>query len=294
MRVRFWGVRGSCPAPGAETARYGGNTSCVEVRLADGQLLIMDSGTGLRTLGSRLLAEAQGKPIEATILLSHFHWDHIQGFPFFVPAYGPRNRFRIFGASMGNTTERLFSGQMEGAYFPVPLQAMGADLSFHDLKGDPVEQGRVKISYIVVNHPGLSIAYKLQVGQTSVVYISDHEFRQDHPLGEPVEGPLDVTTVDPRLHEFISGVDLLICEGQYDREEYRNRVGWGHSIWEDTLRAAAAARPKRICLYHHDPEHSDQWVDAQVHGGRKLLADVGSESLPLEAAYEGMTIELPE
>ena len=294
MKVRFHGVRGSCASPGPDTARYGGNTSCVEVRLDSGEIFIIDCGTGIRLLGSRLLEELGPRNIQATILVSHFHWDHIQGFPFFTPAYIPGNRFRVFGGGVRVGTERMFVGQMEDAYFPVPLKAMGSDLSFHDFGGETVQIGPAEVSYCIASHPGVSLAFKIKCGKATVVYASDHEYRVGHEMGTPVEESLDIDSCDGKFLDFIKGADLYIGEGQYTAGEYRTRVGWGHSIWQDTLAVVGELRPRRFMLYHHDPDHSDRWVDGQVQEAQRFLAERGVEDVRVDASYEGLTVDLPE
>lgn len=256
MQVRFWGTRGSIPAPGPATMRYGGNTSCVEVRLDDGTLLIFDAGTGIRALGQVLLTEPG--PVRAYLFLSHAHWDHIQGLPFFAPAYVPGTELTILGPEHGQLTlEKVVSGQMQHPYFPVPMHAMAAKLTFVKLHegsvftlphGATVEAARV-------NHPGCTLGYRLTANGTVVVYTTDNE-----PFGDVAASR---HLVRPSRHLALAQqADLLIQDAQYTPAEYQPiRLGWGHSTYLDALQIAQQAQVKRLLLFHHDPSHSDMEID---------------------------------
>lgn len=246
MFVRFWGVRGSIASPGASTAQVGGNTSCVEVRCG-GQRLILDAGTGLRALGDSLLAEKQ--PIDAALLLSHFHWDHIQGLPFFVPAYLPSTKLTIVGSSDGRHSLRdKLSRQMTEPHFPVQLDDLSAELGYREARpNQALEIGDVRVKVARLNHPGGVFAYRIEHAGRSIVYATDTEH---------------YACVDPVLKSLAEGADLLIYDAQYTPEEYPGKVGWGHSTWEAAVRLANAAGVRQLVLFHHDPRRSDEQVAA--------------------------------
>jgi len=273
FRIRFWGVRGSIPTPGPETVRYGGNTSCVEVRCGE-QVIILDAGSGIRKLGIELNKEG---PVEATILLSHFHWDHIQGFPFFQPGFQPHNKFHIYAARKLNTTlERLMQGQMMYPNFPVFLEAMGAEMKFTELiPGEIILIEDVAIKTVACYHPGESMAFRISYGGNSVVYATDTEH---------------YSCIDASLLKLSKGADYLIYDAAYTPEEYCGetgspKVGWGHSTWEEGVKLAKAAEVGKLILFHHDPEHDDDFVSE--------IERQAKEALPgTMAAYEGLEILL--
>ena len=275
--VRFWGVRGSIPVPGPQTAGFGGNTSCVELR-AGGQIIILDAGTGLRALGSSLIEEFRGQPLSLTMLITHTHSDHTQGFPFFAPAYEASNRIRILGFSEGGCgLQKAFARQMEPAYFPVGLSHMQAEILFEELGGDAFQLGSICVSTCRTSHPGFCGAYRITTGAGSICYIPDHEANGN---GEP--GCAAV----PQL---IREADLVILDSQYTAEEYRGREGWGHSSMEHAVRTACDARAKCLRLFHHDPSHSDDFLEQMLHQARRIAA--GSETR-IEAAREGDVVTL--
>jgi phosphoribosyl 1,2-cyclic phosphodiesterase len=273
MELRFWGVRGSIASPGPDTALVGGNTSCVEVRCGD-ERLVLDAGTGLRALGNELLAKSKG-PIHATMLLSHFHWDHIQGLPFFVPAYLPTTKLTVVGASDGRHTLRdKLSRQMTEPHFPVQLDDLSAELSYREVRpGQAFEVGAVRVRVARLNHPGGVFAYRLEHGGRSVVYATDTEH---------------YSCVDPTLVALARDADVLIYDAQYTPEEYRgerggSKVGWGHSTYVAGAEIAAAAGIGQLVLFHHDPQRSDAGVVAVEEAARSLF----SNSI---AAREGMVL----
>ena len=287
-RVKFWGVRGSVPTPGPSTVYYGGNTSCIEVR-ADGELIILDAGTGIRLLGLALAKEFGERPIAATLLITHTHWDHIQGFPFFQPAYDAKNRLRILGyegAKIGLGT--TLAGQMESPYFPIALQEMPSNIVIEELKGMHFSIGRVRVEAWIMNHPGIAVGYRLFTSAGSVAYLPDNE-----PFShEQVEAPAHVTdTNNQRLLEFIRNADVLVADAQYERAEYSAHVGWGHGCADDVVRLAMSANVKQLFLFHHDPAHDDQRISAMVGRARAIVRDEGG-SLLVEAAREGCEVAL--
>jgi len=253
--VRFWGTRGSIATPGPATIKYGGNTSCTEVRCGD-QLLILDAGTGIRVLGLSLLNEFQKKPIKGHIFVGHTHWDHIQGFPFFAPAFNPNNEFSIYSLHGGEKPlESVFRGQMDCDYFPVPLGEMKAKLKFCELESE-VQLGEIKVSYVFLNHPGLAVGFRISFAGRSLVYLSDHENYGRVAAGGPSPNPMDL-----EIARFAENADLLISEAQYTEEEYEQKKGWGHSTFLDALERAEQAKVKRMAIFHHDPSHDDAYLD---------------------------------
>lgn len=276
MDVRFWGVRGSIASPGAETARVGGNTSCVEVRCG-AQRLILDAGTGLRGLGDALLRE--GGPVDAALLLSHFHWDHIQGLPFFVPAYVPSTKLTIVGSSDGRHTLRdKLSRQMTEPHFPVQLDDLSAELSYREARPNGfVELGDVRVKVARLNHPGGVFAYRIEHGGKSVVYATDTEH---------------YACIDPVLRSLAEGADVLIYDAQYTPDEYagvggRSKVGWGHSTYVAGVEVARAAGVGKLVLFHHDPQRTDPGV-AEIEA---LAQGLFPSTV---AAREGLTITVDE
>ena len=285
MKVRFWGVRGSIAAPGPRTARYGGNTPCVEIRAAD-RLMIVDAGTGIRELGLSLLKSAEGRPIEGSLFIGHTHWDHIQGFPFFTPLYLPTSRFSVYG--MHGTTRpfrEIMEGQMSSTYFPVAMKDLASKPAFSELNA-PVMVGPVKVSYHFLNHPGITVGFRFEHDGKIVSYISDHE-----PYAKLNRSGEFAAKEDAAVARFVEGSDLLICEAQYTAEEYLIKKGWGHSTFEDVLDLAVKAGAKRVALFHHDPTHDDDAMDALIENSLKLVSARG-KTLEVFAAREGQTLEI--
>jgi phosphoribosyl 1,2-cyclic phosphodiesterase len=270
MRIRFWGTRGSLAKPGPSTIRYGGNTSCVEVRAADGTLIILDCGTGAHDLGRSLVASGE-RPIRGHLLLTHTHWDHIQGFPFFAPLFIQGNEFDVYAAQgLGQRLEDTLAGQMEYTYFPVTLGQLGATIRYHELSEGTFDLGAVQVTARYLNHPGLALGYRLEAGGVAMVYATDHEpHSRHHP---EVAGPAQVLPVhreDQRHVEFLAGADLVIHDAQYTLEEYPSKLTWGHSPAELAVDFALAAGVKRLALFHHDPLRDDAALDQLVESCRR-------------------------
>lgn len=284
LRIKFWGTRGSIATPGPRTTRYGGNTSCTEVRYGE-HIIILDAGTGLREMGISLLTEFGKKPIRAHIFVGHTHWDHIQGFPFFTPAYMPGNEFTLYSMrETGKPLERVFRGQMDDAYFPVQISDMQSRLHFVELQ-DAVKIGPITVKFHYLNHPGNAIGFRIDVDGKSVVYTSDHEaFNRTIP-GEAGE------VEESWVFAFAQGADYWIREAQYTEEEYSLKKGWGHSTFNDALYGAAVAGVQRLCVFHHDPTHDDDFMDRQVEEMRAKVAEQGW-TFECEAAQEGAVIEI--
>lgn len=296
--VRFWGVRGSIATPGPATNRYGGNTSCVEVR-ADGEILILDAGTGIRPLGTELTREFKNQPLSLTLLITHTHWDHVQGFPFFAPAYNPKNRIHIHGfEGAWKNLEGIFSGQMESPYFPIGLKQMPGNIVFEELREMEFRVGRVGAQAAFINHPGVTVGYRLNTSTGSVAYLPDHEscFRM-RSLAGAGRAPAQADELafarreDEKTLRFLQGVDILILDAQYDIEEYRERVGWGHSCVEDTVEMAVRCGARQLFLFHHDPGHDDAKVDQMVAHAREIAAWHGGQ-IEVFAAEEGLKVPL--
>ncbi|MGC1307493.1 MAG: MBL fold metallo-hydrolase [Phormidesmis sp.] len=272
--ICFWGVRGSVACPGSETVRYGGNTACIEIKVG-GERLIFDGGTGLRNLGQEMLPEM---PVRANMFFTHSHWDHIQGFPFFVPAFVPGNRFKIHGAIApnGSTIEQRLNDQMLHPNFPVPLQIMGADLEFCDIEvGEVVRIGEAEITNAMLNHPGEAIGYRISYRGHSVAYISDTE----HFPGR----------LDENVLNLAKNADVMIYDCTYTDDEYydekSSKIGWGHSTWQEAVKLAKAANVKQLVIFHHDPTHTDDFMDDIV---RQTSAALPSSIV----AKEGMVLNL--
>ncbi len=291
--VRFWGTRGSIPTPGRATYRYGGNTSCVEIRIED-KLFICDGGTGLRELGVDLLRTSGGAPIVAHFLFSHMHWDHIQGFPFFAPIYQPMNTFHIYGSRPGDTRfHSLLSGQMRSSYFPVDFSELNANIVANELgeDGTRVIDG-VTVRCLEQRHPGGSYAYSLEKDGYKVVYATDNEI--DLILGDPtlpIREPDAPRAIPADIVDFCRNADLLIIDGQYTDAEYRKYTGWGHNRATTATDLAIAANVKQLAIYHHDPMQSDKDVEAKIEHCRVRVAQQGS-SVFVFPAREGVELRI--
>ena len=287
MRVQFWGTRGSIAKPGPSTARYGGNTSCIEVRSARETLVIIDCGTGAHSLGQKLTSGG-AKGLRGHILISHTHWDHIQGIPFFDPIFAPGNEWDIYGPKgLGQSFREALAGQMQYTYFPVTLDQCGAKIRYHDLVEGSFDIDDIKVSTRYLNHPALTLGYRLEADGATVVYACDHE-----PHSRMLAtGDGDITGQDLRHAEFINRADLLIHDAQYTADEYKTKVGWGHSSVEYVVKLSRFAQVKRVALTHHDPLRGDDAIDRLVADVRtKLRQD--SSSLDVFAAFEGQVVEV--
>lgn len=272
-------MRGSIPTPGKGTVRYGGNTTCVEIRCGS-EIIILDGGTGLRKLGQSLLEEFTDQPFSLTLLLSHTHWDHIQGLPFFAPIYEPRCRLRILGCEGARKSlVAALSGQMESPYFPVPFSKLPSTIEIEELQDFNLAIGPLLVTAQRANHPGLAFGYRFFSPDGIVVFFPDTEPR---PGG-----------ADRELLDFIQGADILILDSQYDRVEYQQHAGWGHGCVDASVAIAIQAGVKKLLLFHHDPDHDDRKIDAMLKHARRLAAKAKSK-LKIEAAREGMRISLGE
>lgn len=254
MKIKFWGVRGSIPTPWKDAMQVGGNTSCVQIIPREEQLIILDAGTGLRILGDSLV----GKPVQGHLLLSHMHWDHIQGFPFFVPAYIPGNQFTLYGTHWSDQTlEQIMSGQMRAPYFPVELNQMAADLKFVELKEETFWIDDVKITARKFNHPGGVLGFRIEQDEQVIIFATDMEYTEHN--------------LDPGLIDFAKDADILIYDAQYTPEELANKTGWGHSTHIAAAHLAKTSNVKNLMLYHHDPSHSDQMLQRMLSEARQIF-----------------------
>jgi phosphoribosyl 1,2-cyclic phosphodiesterase/CheY-like chemotaxis protein len=287
VRVQFWGTRGSIAKPGPATARYGGNTSCIEVRSALGTLVIIDCGTGAHSLGQNLMSTG-AKGLRGHILISHTHWDHIQGIPFFAPLFVPGNQWDIYGPKgLDQSLRETLAGQMQYTYFPVTPDQFEATIHYHDLVEGTFDIEDIKITTHYLNHPALTLGYRLEADGVTIVYCSDHEPHSRSLAG----GQGDIAGQDLRHAEFINGADLLIHDAQYTAAEYPSKVGWGHSSAEYAVKLGQRAQVKRLALTHHDPLRDDDAVDRVLAGIRDRLQTALSP-LQVFAAAEGEIIEV--
>jgi len=295
--LKFWGVRGSIPTPGPATIQYGGNTSCIELR-AEGQIIVLDAGTGLRPLGRELTREFKEQPLQLSVLLSHTHWDHIQGLPFFQPLYHSNNRIRVLGYEGARSgLFKVLSSQMESPFFPVGLKELPSNVEIDELRDMDFQLGNVRVQAFFANHPGICVGYRLTTGDGSVAFFPDNEppHRQQH---QPGAAEADEATrrgfaehESRKFADFLRNVDVLILDSQYDAQEYAQHEGWGHGCVDDVVKIAVDANVKRLFLFHHDPDHDDAKITAMVQHARQVAAKLGSP-LKIEAAAEGLIVRL--
>ncbi len=288
MRVRFWGTRGSCPTPGPSTARFGGNTTCVEVRTDDNQLVIFDAGTGIRELGRSLVSRADGAPITGDVFFSHAHWDHIQGLPFFTPAFQAGNHFRLFGSSsLERSLEVVLRQQMSPVVFPVAFDQLLARMEFAELAGDGHRGRGYEVSAINVRHPGGALGFRVTPSSgsnRSLVFIPDNELDRDGDLA-------DSASTRDALVEFARGAKVLIHDAMYTGAEYMDHRGWGHSSYRDAVDFAIAAEVETLVVFHHDPERTDSSLDSQLLLCEQMVQERNG-SVRIVGAAEGLEIEL--
>jgi len=292
MRVRFWGTRGSIATPGPTTVRFGGNTLCVELITNDGQRLIFDCGTGARPLGLDL-AHSVPRPLRATILLSHTHWDHIQGFPFFGPLFVPGNEFTICAPDgVGPSLANVLAGQMEYTYFPVKIDQLPAKISFRALTEGQHDIHGIGVKTQYLNHPALCLGYRVETDGVSIVYMTDHEpYSETLWRADALPGSLGsiLHAGDRRHAEFMRGADLVIHDAQYIPQETSSKRNWGHSTYEYAVELAAAAGVRHLALIHHDPLRDDGAV-AEIERLSTALASRRSSPLHVFCAYEGCDV----
>ncbi len=278
MIIKFWGVRGSVPSPGASTVRYGGNTSCVSVETERDKILVLDAGTGIREMGKTLAT----RPVDLFILLSHNHWDHIQGFPFFVPLYSSDRRIYTFASIKEKNILCSLIEQMDGAHFPIKPENLPSQ--YECIIEDPMDflndQG-FNISRIPTNHPGGGFGYRIDHKNRSVVYITDNE----------LEPPYEKTTKFDEFTRFIKHADVLIHDAQYLEQDMPLKHGWGHSIVSQVCKLAAAAEVKHLVLFHHDPERTDEQIDSIQDTARSWFKK-NEYKIKCTAAFEGLILNI--
>ena len=268
VRIQFWGVRGTLPVPGYGTVRYGGNTSCVSMEFARGQHFVFDAGSGIRLLGNHLMKSKQR--LQTKIFISHPHWDHINALPFFAPLYVQGNDIEILGASHADISMReLMSAQMDGVYFPVNFTEFSARVYFRDLTEETIDLNGVKVSTMLLNHPGTCLGYRVEYSGRKLCYLTDNELYPDYTqhYNERYRS---------RLMDFIRDVDVLITDTTYTDDEYKTKVSWGHSSVEEVVEVAAQANVKTLYLFHHDPSQTDDDIEKKHALSLNLVQELGS------------------
>ncbi|HWQ03550.1 MAG TPA: MBL fold metallo-hydrolase [Candidatus Nitrosotenuis sp.] len=276
-KLQFWGVRGSTPTVDRATARYGGNTACLELLVSDGTHIILDCGTGIRALGNRWLASAEGKPLEAHVLLTHYHWDHIQGLPFCAPLYSQKNYFHFYSfrsEHLGRgSLQRVLEAQMAYPYFPVDVSVMSARREFSEIAGgDTFQINETRVTARWLNHPQGCLGFRLETPDGIIAYTTDNE--------------PGVHALEKNLKQLAAGADIFINDAQYSPEQLAGpRKGWGHSSWQEGVKIAEEVGAKNLVLFHHDPDSSDRDVDMLLREARRMGGSVWS-------AAEGMVLSL--
>ncbi len=280
--VSYWGVHGTLPVPGPDTVRYGGNTPCVSVEIGGEPIYIFDCGSGIKRLSDHLLASTTER-ISGRIFISHTHWDHINTVPFFAPLYVRGNEFEVHGPYQGDLTiDRAVSAQMEGVYFPVTIREFGARLVFRDLREESLSFGPVRIDTMLLSHPGYCLGYRMTARGRKICYITDNE------LYNVNDSRHDKRYVE-RLAEYVEGADVLITDTTYRDHEYPSKVDWGHSCVSQVVSLAALAKVKRLHLFHHDPDQTDDDIDLKLKEAREQLEACGAEvecDAPSEASRQ--------
>ena len=296
-RIKLWGTRGSIAVPSRETLRYGGNTTCIELR-ADGELVVLDAGSGIRPLGVALKKELQQQPINLSLLITHAHWDHIQGFPFFKPAYDPKNEIRILGFDgAGATFREIITEPMRSPFFPITMRELSAKMEITKLTEMKFTLGKVDVHAAFVNHPGVCAGYRLFTTTGSVAFLPDHEPYEFflHALREQAQTPEQAkeiaTSEHARLVQFLRGSEILVLDSQYTDKEYQTHIGWGHGSVSSAVSLALEAEVQTLLLFHHDPSHDDNMVDRMVESACELATKSG-RPLEVVAAKEGSEILL--
>lgn len=279
LRVTCWGTRGSIPSPGPETVRFGGNTSCVEVRTGDGRRYVLDAGSGIRALGRRMMAE--GGPVDADLFVTHYHWDHIQGFPHWSPLYSGDTRVRVHGPRVGDVSAAAaFEGQMSGVYFPVPIHVFPAAIEYADVaEGEPWTDGAVEVSAFAVRHTGAAYAYRVRARGATLVYAPDNELGGADPAWYAA------------FADFVRGADLLLHDAMYTDAEYERFRGWGHSTFGQAVRLAEEAGVRRLLFFHHAPSRADAELEA-IAASCGARVEARGTALAVGIATEGEEIAI--
>jgi phosphoribosyl 1,2-cyclic phosphodiesterase/ActR/RegA family two-component response regulator len=271
IEMVFWGVRGTLPVPGPRAIRYGGNTSCLSLTFPNGHFFIFDAGTGIKNLSDHLM-DAGRFPMEAQIFISHPHWDHINGLPFFVPLYVQGNEIQICGPVHGDTTMReLIAGQMDGVYFPINIKEFSARVYFRDLIEERFAIDNIQVGTMLLNHPGQCLGYRINYKDRAICYITDNELF-------PADSPYHNAHYLEQLIAFVRDADALVADCTYTQEEYERKTGWGHSTVEETARLSHRAGVKTLYMFHHDPDQSDDDILSKEQRARQVLKDIGSST----------------
>ena len=296
MKVKVWGCRGSISVPGPKTVRYGGNTTCYEVQSDSGELLIIDSGTGFRELGDSLIPRM---PLKAHIVFSHTHYDHVIGYPFFVPFFIPSNEFKLYGPSLFDKSFRdIMNELLSYSFFPVRLDELAAKLHFHDLKEEVVTMGPFNVETVYANHPVTTIAYRISCDGKSFVFSGDTEPYINHLAGDADADPDDLAEIEDVIQEqtqkwfaFLDSADLVFYDAQYTPEEYPKFKGWGHTSMETAILNCHKSKVKKLVMTHHDPRRTDDQLDALLVRWKDYVSQ-HNLGLPVDFAREGLSYEV--
>jgi len=297
-RLKFWGVRGSIPVPGPSTIGYGGNTTCVELR-TDSEIIVLDAGSGIRELGLALDKEFGTAAIKLTLLLTHTHWDHIQGLPFFRPAYRRNNSIRVLGYEGARAgLASILAAQMEIPFFPVSWRDLPSTIKVEELKAMEFSIGKVQVRAKILNHPGVCAGYRLSTREGSIAFLPDNEPFEPLKLKlaardgiRPEKARAQAAVERSKLVEFLKDADVLIIDAQYTDEKYLEHIGWGHGALSRVVSLALEAQVGKLFLFHHDPEHDDHKIDEMLEAARLLVVESG-RPLQVEAAREGAEVWL--